>query len=244
MSRVWICQDPLTENPFIVNKNIGLYSFEELCVYLYQNTESVEESFFNGRLCQWLEQEMGRKKLAQRLREGLEQEKSGCWCIEQVLKDGGFYTSQEISQALAVAKNMEDKTPSQRSKLLGDRLLLSGRYREALWEYRRALKQEGDIFFRGRVWHNIGTLYAKQFLFAPAAECYKLAYEIGQQSESSEAYLLALSCRDGHSSRQQGTMEKQLKELLEKKRSGDRAGYEEDMERVLLQIRTEYRKSE
>ena len=45
MSRVWLCQDPLAEQPYIVNKNISLYSFEELCYYLFQNAESVEESF-------------------------------------------------------------------------------------------------------------------------------------------------------------------------------------------------------
>ena len=50
MSRVWLCQDPLAEQPYIVNKNISLYSFEELCYYLFQNAESVEESCFPGLL--------------------------------------------------------------------------------------------------------------------------------------------------------------------------------------------------
>lgn len=244
MSRVWLCQGPLAEQPFSVNKNIRLYSFEELCYYLYLNVESVEDSFFNGMLCRWLEQELGKKELADLLTQGLEQERNKSWCIKQVLKEGGFYSSQEIAQALGTVKSMEDKSPAQRSKLRGDRFLLSGRYREALWEYRKALKEEADIFLRGRIWHNIGTLYAKQFLFAPAAECYKVAYEIGQQTDSSEAYLLALSCRDSQNSRKKGTMEEQIGKLKKLRRSVNRAEYEQEMEHLLLELRSEYRKCE
>ena len=114
MSRVWLCQDPLAEQPYIVNKNISLYSFEELCYYLFQNAESVEESFFNGMLCQWLSEELGKKKLAKRLSDGMELEKSGSWCMEQILRAGGFYRIQDIEQALSMAKSMEDKSPAQR----------------------------------------------------------------------------------------------------------------------------------
>ncbi|MCI8496279.1 MAG: hypothetical protein HFI74_11475 [Lachnospiraceae bacterium] len=244
MSRVWLCQDPLAEQPYIVNKNISLYSFEELCYYLFQNAESVEESFFNGMLCQWLSEELGKKKLAKRLSDGMELEKSGSWCMEQILRAGGFYRIQDIEQALSMAKSMEDKSPAQRAKLRGDRLLLSGRYRDALRQYRKALKEESDASFRGRIWHNIGTLYARQFLFAPASECYKFAYEIGQQSESSEAYLLALSCREKQVSGRKSSIDEQLKQLREVKRSGKRVDYEQQMEQLLLQLRTEYRKSE
>ena len=92
MSRVWICEEVTAEHPlFLEEERLNLYSFEELCCYLYQNTGVLEESFFHEKLCLWLEQEVGRQELSEKLRQGIGQERSGCWCMEQILKDGGFY---------------------------------------------------------------------------------------------------------------------------------------------------------
>lgn len=245
MSSVWICQGPLAKQPLRVKSGVNLYSFEEMCYYLYQNAETVEESFYNEMLCQWLKQEVRKPELAKRLSEGLEKEKSGCWFMEQILREGGFQNSQEVEQAVQLARNMENKNPAQRAKLRGDRFLQSGKYTDALREYQNALEEETDLFFQGRVLHNLGTVYARQFLFTPAAECYKLAYETGQQTESSEAYLLSLSCRDNQVSLQQdGDVKEVLSSLKEIKRSGNRAGYEEKIEQILLRLKAEYRKSE
>ncbi len=245
MSKVWLCQDFLAKSPLRVRADVSVYSFEELCFYLYHHAETVEESFFNEMLCQWLDQEIGRTELAQVLSDGLKNEKSGCWCLGQVLTEGGFYTRQEITKAVQLAKTMENKSPAQRAKLRGDRLLRSGKYQDALWEYQNALDGKEDAFFQGKVWHNLGTAYARQFLFTLAAGCYKLAYEIGQQTESSEAYLLALSCRGGHvPGKKDAQLTGEVSRLREMKLSGDRSGYEAKIEKFLLQLRTEYRKSE
>lgn len=245
MGRIWLCEDQMARRPLMVNAGISLYSFEELCYYLYQNVESVEESFFNELLCQWLAEELDRQELSQQLLEGLEQEKSGCWCLEQILNEGGFYNIEQMNAVLQIAESMEKKTPVQRAKLRGDRFLKSAKYQEALLEYLKALEQESDLFFQGQVWHNLGIVYARQFLFAPAAECFKRAYETGQQTESSELYLLALSCRDNKASLpNDGDVADVLAALRGMKRSGNRAGYEGKIEHILMRLRTEYRKSE
>ena len=121
--------------------------------------------------------------------------------MEQILKDGGFYRSEELKLALNTAQNMEQKSPIERAKLRGDRLLKSEKFRDAVSEYRKIIaraagKNEDDKVIC-RLWHNMGTAYARQMLFEQAAKCYEKAYEIGQKPESREAYLLALACRDG-----------------------------------------------
>ncbi len=250
MSRVWICEEKTAEHPlFLEEDHLNLYSFEELCYYLYQNTGALEESFFHEKLCRWLEQEVGKQELSERLRQGIGQERSGCWCMEQILKDGGFYSSEELKLVLNTAKNMEQKSPIERSKLRGDRLLKSEKYRDAISEYRkiiaRAAGKNEDEKVIARLWHNMGTAYARQMLFEQAAKCYDKAYEIGQDSKSREAYLLALSCRDGQdlSGGTDSTAKLRL-ELKEKRNSPDRAGYEKMLDDVLQELRTEYRKSE
>lgn len=243
MGRIWICEGQLAKTPLIVNADVSLYSFEELCYYLYHNADSVEESFYNEMLCRWLSGELGMHELAEQVREGIEEGRSGGWCMEQILITGGLYSHKEIGRAVSLVQSMESTEPAQRAKIRGDRFLKSGRYRKAWLEYQKALEGSEDMFFQGQVWHNIGTMYARQFLFEAAGACYKRAYEIGQQTKSSELYLLALTCRD-EQAKGQGSMAGELSRLQELKESGDRAGYEGMIEDLLMQLRLEYRKSE
>lgn len=263
MSRMWICEGRIAQKGLAVNNRVSLYSLEELCYYLYQNAESVEESLYNEAFCQWLSEELGMEELAKELRQGVEQGKSGGWCMQQILLSSGLYSHREISQAVSIVQSMESTSPAQRAKLKGDRLLRSGKYRQAWLAYQQALEEESDLFFQGKVWHNLGTLYARQFLFEAAGECYKRAYEIGQQTVSSEAYLFALTCRDGQAkelepgsaqnwgsadgqitTQNPGNIAGALKALHELKSSGDRTGYEGMVEDLLFKLRLEYRKSE
>lgn len=285
MGRVWLCTGKIAEHPLALEEEgIGLYSLEELCYYLYWNAELVEESFFNEKLCRWLEEELGEGELSQEIRAGIDREESGCWCMEQILSFGGFYSQEELQQVLQAVSWMEDKGALERAKLRGDRLLKEGRCREAVLAYKRALQMademgvdgsqegapgqgqkkegvfeegiqekrgqaegraEGDSRTVGRIWHNMGTAYAYHMLFGQAAYCYGRAYETGQEEESKQDYLMALSCRDGKVP-EGGTdsLAEQKKALLEKKQSGDWAGYEKALRQTLESLRTEYRERE
>ncbi len=250
MGRIWLCEEEIAKHPFLLEEEgRRLYSFEELCYYLYQNTGVLEESFFNEKLCQWLEEEIGLSSLAESLRQGIEQERSGCWCMEQILKAGGYYSSGELESALMTAKHMEDKTPLDREKLRGDRLLKAEKYRDAIFEYRKAIahagQEGGDGIIIGRIWHNMGTAYARQMLFAQAAECYGKAYETSQEEVSRESHLLALASNDGRTVRTApGRLAAARRELELRKQSGDRSGYERMLEDTLQELRAAYRKSE
>ncbi|MFG6383226.1 MAG: hypothetical protein K1V96_03080 [Lachnospiraceae bacterium] len=248
--RVWLCEEPVAKHPlFLEEERLNLYSFEELCFYLYQNTGVIEESFFNERLFQWLEQETNKENLALLLRRGIEQERSGCWCMRQILKSSGYYSSLELKETLKTAEWMEHKSSLERAKLRGDRLLKAEKYKDAISEYQKVLKQveqePNNLKIICHVWHNIGTAYARQMLFEPAAECYEKAYKIGQEKKSKDAYLLSLSRIDGQEL--EGTTDR-LKEFRQKleetKQSGDRNGYEKMLEEMLQYLRMEYRKNE
>ena len=145
MGRVWLCTGRIAEHPLLLeSEGVGLSSFEELCYYLYWNAELVGESFYNERLCQWLEEELGETELSVEIRAGIAQEESGCWCLERILEAGGFYSQAERQRVLQTVAWMEDKGPMERAKLRGDRLLQEGRCREAVLAYRGALKTAGQ----------------------------------------------------------------------------------------------------
>ena len=167
--------------------------------------------------------------------------------MEQILKASGLYRSEELQNARNTAARMEEKTPLERAKLRGDRFLKAEKYRDAITEYRKILnhaEEQDSLEILGRIWHNMGTSYARQMLFAQAADCYGKAYETGQNQESREAYLLALLYRENQRVKAETDRFAQFKqELEEKKQSGDRTGYERALENMLQNLRTEYRKS-
>ena len=71
------------------------------------------------------------------------------------------------------------------------------KYLAAIYAYRKLLDsreaKETDALLRGNVWHNLGTAYARLFLFEEAAACYEKAYELNQTYESVREALLC-SC--------------------------------------------------
>ena len=79
----------------------------------------------------------------------------------------------------------------------------NGKYVTAAREYRRLLKKameqgEGenpaDPVAAGAVWHNLGTAYARLFLFEKAADCYRHAYALNGNPKSMKECLAACRC--------------------------------------------------
>ncbi len=249
MGEIWLCEGKEAERPlFLEEEGMRLYSFEELCCYLYENAGVVEESFFNESLCQWLETDVGMRELSGSIRDGIAKEKSGSWCMGEILSAGGYHTREEVGEAARVAERMVHQGPLERAKLRGDRLLREGNCRAAVLEYRRVMEQadgeEGQEEIQSRLWHNMGTAYAKQMLFGRAAECYRNAYEAGRKEESKVDYLLALAFQEGRQPKDGTDVLERFQMLAEKKKSGDRAGYEKAIEDILWELRAEYRKSD
>ena len=46
----------------------------------------------------------------------------------------------------------------------------------------------------GNIWHNLGTAYARMFLFQEASHCYEQAYTLNQNSESMQECVMARKC--------------------------------------------------
>ncbi len=252
MGDIWLCGGKVAEQPLVIEEEgVSLYSFEELCFYLFENAGTVEESFFHESLCLWIEEELGEGKLSGVIRGGIAQERSCSWFMEQILSAGGYYTNAQVQQAAHIAERMGMGSPLERLKLRGDRLLRAGRHKDAVLEYQKALRQAGEDAGQdvaAKIWHNMGTAYVKQMLFAQAAECYRIAFEQGQMEESKADYLLARSfaenAKDGEGAdgRADAGLQGELLELAARKQAGDRAGYEKMLEEILWRLRAEYRK--
>lgn len=249
MGRIWLCHEKTAEIPFFVeSRKVHLYSLEELCYYLYLNMEQVEESFFEESLFGWLERELHLEQLAEQLRMGNAEGRHRFWCVEQILGASGYYSEEELRSLHRMAEEIASQSPAERCKGKADQMLAEGRYKRAVWEYQKLLKlpelsENADM--KGRIWHNMGTAYARQLLFEAAAGCYKQAYETGKQEESRKEYLLSLSWAKGQESWEISPEAECFRQQLEeKKRSGSRLGYDKLISDTLETMRRTYRKSE
>lgn len=245
MNKVWICQSKIAGIPlYLPEQRVNLYSLEELCYYLCQDAEVIEEQFFDEKLVLWLERELGLTELSERLREGIAQGKRGFWCMEVVLWESGYYTKEEIEKVMETVSRIVQAKPEERKKLRADRMLQEGRYKVALQEYQQlVLKENPDKLLASYIWHNMGTAYARQFLFERAAECYEKAYTMGRMEESRQQYLVACACAE-RQNLEEGTNIAEGKELQKVKEQEGMLRYEEEVYRKLKKLVEEYMRSE
>lgn len=192
MSELWICREQTAENAFRTEyPEMEIWNIEELCYYLYQNIETVDESTINETLFLWLEKELLMPRLSAELLQQLKQGKSVLWCAWFILKEVGMYTELELEEIHTYCLAMENKDTFEGQKLKADRFLLNQKYFRSIQEYHKLLsmaengKQSKHLL--GDIWHNLGVAHTRLFLFQEAAGYFAKAYELNKN----EATLLA-----------------------------------------------------
>ena len=72
------------------------------------------------------------------------------------------------------------------------------KYLSSIYEYKRLLDSneagEQSKELLGNIWHNLGTAYARLFLFQEANRCYEKAFALSQNPESLKESMLACKC--------------------------------------------------
>ncbi len=193
MSELWICREQTAKRPYYLEAaDMELWTIEELCFYLYQNMERLDETVMGDKLYDWLSGELELPRLSESLRELRRQGRDALWCAWFLLKETGMYSDEELRDIKAYCLALENKDELERQKLKADRLLQNKKYLRCIREYERLLQMgEGKSQYRklsGDVCHNLGVAYAGLFLFDEAAEWFGKAFERNQRAESAQAY--------------------------------------------------------
>lgn len=199
MGELLLCNEPIAAMPYYIDGvSVNIYSLEELCYYISQNTYLLERDFMNEELCTWLERELHLIRLADRLRELMNTNGRLSDFISAILKECGYCTRTEIQNIYSVIMEMEEKTDFECCKIRADRLMEKEKYLSSIYEYRRLLDseeaKEESAEVVGNIWHNLGTAYARMFLFEEAVQCYEEAYEHNRNEESLKERLMAYRC--------------------------------------------------
>lgn len=193
-----ICSGKTAEHAFFHETlAVHLYTIEELCYYMETNLYLLDRDWIGEPLFQWMKTELGLEELGNRLQALYAQTKDVYACVECIFRDSGYYSEGELEELSAVLASMRGKTPMECRKMRGDRLLAAEKYRQAAYTYLELLQSSYAARMteelQGNILHNLGVIYARQFLFEEAADCFAFAWKKRKSEKTREAYLYALN---------------------------------------------------
>ena len=198
MGDLLLCSLELAAMPYYIEEaSINIYSLEELCYLMEHAIFIPEESFFEEDFFLWIEHEIGEKNLAERLRDAARKEQKVTQYFEILFQATDYLSKETKAQVLFLLQQIQSKSVFERRKMRADRYLENKKYVNAILEYRRLLQMEEEcrknVALYGNILHNIGTAFARLFLFEQAKECFLSAYSKNGNMES--VYAAMAACR-------------------------------------------------
>ncbi len=197
MGDLILCSFQTAARPYLIQgSGFPIYSLEELCYYMEENFYMLDKKLLNFGLCIWLRQEIGCRELAFLLDRQLRTREPLYRAALLILEKSECYEQSELAALEELFASVDGKAVMECRKLKADQYLMHGRYAQAVHEYRQLLRKENTgrmtDELRGQLYHNQGVAYARLFLFAEAAECFREAYRQNKSSKSLDGYLFAL----------------------------------------------------
>lgn len=194
MGKIILCETRQAVIPYVfVNTKVEVYSYEELCFYIYNNVALINKEQVQGKLVQWIKSELGMEELANEIMEKLVSDASLIDILVTVLSAGSYYETAEIRQFIDKQELVDLLPAEEKIKLKADSFLMYKRVLKAISLYDDILRQEEKIEdkrFIGDVYHNKGVALAKNMELTKAKLCFLEAYERNQKKPSLEAYLM------------------------------------------------------
>ena len=248
MGEILFCNQPIAAMPYYIEGiSWNVYSLEELCYYIENNTYLLEKDFMTEELCTWVGKEIKNEKLAERLRDILRMDGRLSEYVLAILVECGYTPKDTIREVVRLIREMEEKSDFECNKVRADRLMEKEKYLSSIYEYKNLLESddagEQPPQLIGNIWHNLGTAYARLFLFQEAIHCYERAYYLNNQEESLKASLMAYRClkdEDGfmHTAKANGLSEEEItrlkNELSIASRSEATKKFEEKLEAIAM----------
>ena len=194
MGKIIVCEARQAVIPYVfVNTKVEVYSYEELCFYIYNNGALLNEEQFQGKLVQWLKSELEMEELANRVMEKLAANAGLTDVLVAILSAGNYYETAEIHQFVDKQELLGLLPEEEKIKLKADSFLMYKRILKAISLYNEILRREESIEDKrliGDVYHNKGVALAKNMELTKAKSCFLEAYRRNKKKPSLEAYLM------------------------------------------------------
>lgn len=200
MGNVIICQTQEGKEPYIFeNARIEVYSYEELCYYIYYNIPMLDENTISEKLILWIEEELKLKELAEQIK-AMMNNTDKVALYQTILSYRSYFTKEEIEVFLLSFEEYRLLSPFEKQKKKADSLLFYKRYMKAFHIYetiamqmeeKEELEQEEKIFL-GNIYHNMAVCQGKNLEWEPAKENFRKAYSLNKNTESLKEYFFLL----------------------------------------------------
>lgn len=198
MARVILCETKTATTSYIFpNTKIEVFSYEELCYYIYNNIALLSEEYIGKKMFDWIEKELDMAELALKLQVVKEKESTDLTdLLTTILTHKEFYTIPEIKEFILQIERMKGLTPPQFRKKQADGFLRYRKYVKAASIYDEIIEQYPDMNndkLLGSIYHNRAVALANNFELEEAMKSYQKAYELGGNKESISQYLLLMA---------------------------------------------------
>lgn len=247
MGELFICNEPIAALPYYIEGiSWNVYSLEELCYYIEHNTYLLEKDFMNEELCTWIEKETKNIKLTERLRDIMRMNGRLSEFVLALLVECAYCPKDTIKEIINIVCEMEEKSDFECSKIRADRLMEKEKYLSSIYEYKRLLdsKEAGEQSkeLLGNIWNNLGTAYARMFLFQEATNCYEKAYALNGNRDSLEAAQMAKKCLSHEVNVENAVFAKELESIAVLNTKEHRSQYHKAVSDVIFNWKEEYRR--
>lgn len=240
MGRVYLCLGRNAELPYFFEKaRVHVWNVEELCYFIRENAWLLERGMLGEPLIEWIGQQCMLKNLALSLRSALQESDPVAAFAERLFVYTGYCSAEEAVQVKKALSLNENSSAEERAKARGDYFLENGKYMLAVREYETLLEGLTGVKpeLVGKVCHNVGTAYAKLFLFEQAASFYERAWKLLRDKRCAEQYMAALRMSVSEQEYVDFLAEHpelyEISMALEEKLKSCRAEWEESEERAL-----------
>ena len=223
MSKVILCTSKTAETPFtFLNTKVEIYTYEELCFYIFNNTVLISKSVLSDKLFNFIRDELGMEELADKLMGLMNKTAYAQDLLIEILNAGDYYTPEEIKTYAAAWQKYRKLSPLQRAKLKADGYLAYRRYIKAATLYDEILDDIGDdedLTFLGNVYHNRAVAAANNMDLDDAKKFFLKAYEYNNNMESLKGYFYIVATREDTSTlreeiRVRGLDDKYFEEIM------------------------------
>ncbi len=223
MSKVILCTSKTADTPFtFLNTKVEIYTYEELCFYIFNNTVLISKSVLSDKLFNFIREELGMEELADKLMGLMNKTAYAQDLLIEILNAGDYYTPEEIKTYAAAWQKYRKLSPLQRAKLKADGYLAYRRYIKAATLYDEILDDIGDdedVTFLGNVYHNRAVAAANNMDLDDAKKFFLKAYEYNNNMESLKGYFYIVATREDTSTlreeiRVRGLDDKYFEEIM------------------------------
>lgn len=187
MGRGILCMGNTAKTPYFLQKpGISVYTVEELCYCIRESTFLMDEGMVCRELADWLREECGLAELADSLYGLLKKKASAGAFLAAILEYTGYYPREEIARVEQFLKTESGLSEHERRKRAADYLAGGGKCELALERYRELLCDMPGLedAFRAKIYHNMGYVSSRLFLFEQAAVYFETAYRLSGERES------------------------------------------------------------